>query len=96
MKKSENTRQSLELSHILKQHGDQYCDQYNPCTQQKKALRAITSCRNKHCPKCQFIKQEKWVDKLKEKLLPVKHFHFVFTIPDVLPVSYTHLTLPTN
>jgi len=109
MVNTENTRQPLELAHILKQFGDQYCDKYNPCSQQIKALRAITSCRtsslgghasqcnhcgyqaqaynscrNKHCPKCQYLKQEKWVDKLKDRLLPVKHFHFVFTIPEEL------------
>jgi len=45
---------------------------------------AYNSCRNKHCPKCQFIKQEQWVDKLKGRLLPIKHFHLVFTIPQSL------------
>ena len=45
---------------------------------------AYNSCRNKHCPKCQFIKQEKWVDKLKGRLLPTRHFHLVFTIPQEL------------
>ena len=45
---------------------------------------AYNSCRNKHCPKCQFIKQEQWVDKLKGRLLPVRHFHLVFTVPDTL------------
>ena len=45
---------------------------------------AYNSCRNKHCPKCQFIKQEQWVDKLKGRLLPIRHFHLVFTIPQEL------------
>ena len=45
---------------------------------------AYNSCRNKHCPKCQFIKQEQWVDKLQTHLLPVRHFHLVFTLPDTL------------
>ncbi len=45
---------------------------------------AYNSCRNKHCPKCQFIKQEQWVDKLKGRLLPTRHFHMVFTIPQEL------------
>ncbi len=45
---------------------------------------AYNSCRNKHCPKCQFIKQEQWVDKLKGRLLPIRHFHLVFTIPQRL------------
>jgi hypothetical protein len=45
---------------------------------------AYNSCRNKHCPKCQFIKQAKWVDKLQSRLLDCKHFHLVFTIPHQL------------
>jgi len=42
---------------------------------------AYNSCRNRHCPKCQYIKQVQWVDKLKAKLPPTKYFHLVFTIP---------------
>jgi hypothetical protein len=42
---------------------------------------AYNSCRNRHCPKCQYLKQVIWVDKLKSRLLPVKYFHIVFTIP---------------
>ena len=43
---------------------------------------AYNSCRNRHCPKCQYLKQVVWVDKLKARLLPAKYFHIVFTIPD--------------
>ena len=39
------------------------------------------SCRNRHCPQCQGLKQTKWVDKLACDLLPVEYFHIVFTIP---------------
>lgn len=42
---------------------------------------AYNSCRNRHCPKCQYLKQVVWVDKLKARLLPVKYFHLVLTIP---------------
>lgn len=42
------------------------------------------SCRNRNCPKCQNSKQIVWVDKLKSSVLPVKHFHLVFTIPESL------------
>lgn len=42
------------------------------------------SCRNRHCPKCQGMKQVKWVDKLSSTLLPVSYFHIVFTIPSEL------------
>lgn len=45
---------------------------------------AYNSCRNRHCPKCQYVKQVQWVDKLKSKLPPTSHFHLVFTIPQSL------------
>jgi len=50
---------------------------------------SYNSCRNRHCNKCQFIRQEIWADKLKGRLLPGKYFHLVFTIPDSLnPLFY--------
>lgn len=45
---------------------------------------AYNSCRNRHCPKCQYIKQVQWVDKLSGTLPPTKYFHMVFTIPSSL------------
>jgi len=45
---------------------------------------AYNSCRNRHCPHCQWVKQEIWVDKLKSQLLPVKYVHIVFTLPEFL------------
>ena len=42
---------------------------------------SYNSCRNRHCPKCQFLKKEKWLEQRKEDLLPVPYFHVVFTIP---------------
>jgi len=45
---------------------------------------AYNSCRNRHCNKCQYIKQIQWVDKLKSNLPVCRYFHVVFTIPSVL------------
>jgi len=45
---------------------------------------SYNSCRNRHCPKCQTYKKEKWIDARKEDLLPVPYFHTVFTIPKQL------------
>lgn len=42
------------------------------------------SCRNRHCPQCQGLNREIWVDKLSSTLIPVKYFHIVFTIPSEL------------
>ncbi len=42
---------------------------------------AYNSCRNRHCPKCQYVKQAQWVDKLAGNLIPGKYYHVVFTLP---------------
>jgi len=42
------------------------------------------SCRNRHCPKCNYSRKEKWIIERTKELLPIKYFHVVFTIPDIL------------
>ena len=45
---------------------------------------SYNSCRNRHCPKCQFLKKQKWVENRTKELLPVEYFHVVFTVPHIL------------
>lgn len=45
---------------------------------------AYNSCRNRHCPKCQALAQERWIAARSERILPVRHFHVVFTLPSQL------------
>lgn len=45
---------------------------------------AYNSCRNRHCPKCQFLAQSTWIEKRTEDLLPCQYFHVVFTVPSEL------------
>jgi Putative transposase/Transposase zinc-binding domain len=45
---------------------------------------SYNSCRNRHCPKCQGLAQEKWIAQRDERLLDVGHFHVVFTLPSEL------------
>jgi hypothetical protein len=42
---------------------------------------AYHSCRNRHCPKCQALAQERWIEAQRARLLDVPHFHVVFTLP---------------
>ncbi len=42
------------------------------------------SCRNRHCPKCQQIPRERWLEKRESELLPLTYFHIVFTLPHEL------------
>ena len=42
---------------------------------------SYNSCRDRHCPKCQALAQERWLAKETERLLDLPHFHLVFTLP---------------
>ena len=45
---------------------------------------AYNSCRDRHCPKCQTLVKEKWLNARKSELLPCPYFHNVFTLPHEL------------
>jgi hypothetical protein len=42
---------------------------------------SYNSCRDRHCPKCQALAQERWLEKETQRLLDLPHFHLVFTLP---------------
>ena len=42
---------------------------------------AYNSCRNRHCPKCQWTAAQEWLAAREAELLPVPYFHVVFTLP---------------
>jgi hypothetical protein len=47
------------------------------------ALRiSYNSCRNRHCPKCQCLEKERWLEDRRRDVLPVRYFHVVFTLPE--------------
>lgn len=45
---------------------------------------SYNSCRNRNCPKCQNLAQERWIVSRAEAILPIPHFHGVFTLPEDL------------
>ena len=45
---------------------------------------SYNSCRNRHCPKCQILKQALWAEAQEALLLPTLYFQIVFTIPGEL------------
>ena len=45
---------------------------------------SYNSCRNRHCPKCQTLRKERWIEDRQQDLLPVQYFHVVFSIPSEL------------
>jgi hypothetical protein len=45
---------------------------------------SYNSCRNRHCPKCQQIQRERWIQAREAELLPITYFHVVFTLPEAI------------
>jgi len=61
-----------------------HIEQCNRCGFQRNAY---NSCRDRHCPKCQTLTKEQWLNDRKAELLPCGYFHLVFTLPhDLNPV----------
>jgi hypothetical protein len=55
------------------------------CASCGQALRvSYNSCRGRHCPKCQWAAQQRWVERRLGELLPVPYYHLVFTLPQEL------------
>ncbi|MGB5052540.1 MAG: transposase zinc-binding domain-containing protein, partial [Caldilineaceae bacterium] len=93
-------RHALDYPHILSQeqarvlralqvcrtaHLGGHVERCDSCGHQRNAY---NSCRNRHCPKCQFLAKAEWVEKQVADLLPVPYFHVVFTMPpDVAVVA---------
>jgi hypothetical protein len=51
---------------------------------------SYNSCGDRHCPKCQSVKQAFWIDDLMQRTLPVKHYHIIFTVPHQLNAVCLH------
>jgi len=106
----------IELATIVRAHGAAYQRAHPLCRAQRRALRAIASCRtaalgghravctacgaeritynscrNRHCPKCQRVATERWLDARRREVLPIPYFHVVFTLPHTLnPLAQSH------
>lgn len=49
---------------------------------------SYNSCRNRHCPKCQTYRKEKWVEERSADLLDIGYYHAVFTVPAELNMVF--------
>ena len=58
---------------------------------------SYNSCRNRHCPKCQSLKQARWLAERLVRLLPTRYFHLVVTLPhDLQPLARFNQALIFN
>ena len=52
------------------------------------------SCKNRHCPMCQGMEVDEWIDIQQENVLNTTYFHTVFTVPEELyPLVYSNQKL---
>ena len=52
------------------------------------------SCRDRHCPTCQTLRKQRWLEQRRADVLPVPYFHVVFTLPHALnPLIAANRTL---
>jgi len=64
------------------------------CDQCHAELPVYNGCRNRHCPNCQALAQNEWIEQRRQVLLPVGHHHVVFTFPAQLrPLALRHAEL---
>ncbi|MDX8399629.1 MAG: IS91 family transposase [Gallionellaceae bacterium] len=54
------------------------------CEHCEKFQYSYHSCRNRHCPKCQWEAGEQWLKRQQKMLLPVPYFLLTFTLPSEL------------
>ena len=64
------------------------------CTSCHKINIHYNSCKNRHCPMCQGMDVDEWIDLQQENVLDTTYFHTVFTIPEELyPLVYANQKL---
>ena len=44
-------------------------------------MQVLHSCRDRHCPSCQYRATKRWCDDRRCDVLPVTYYHLVFTLP---------------
>jgi hypothetical protein len=86
----------LEVADILRAHGAAYRATHPVSARQATVMRRLIQCRTAAlgghvdtCHQCGFVRisytdRERWIQARLERLLPVEHFHVVFTVPDEL------------
>jgi len=56
------------------------CNYERPC---------YSSCRDRHCPKCQSLARAEWVEKRTAEVLQTHYFHVVFSVPgQIASIAY--------
>ena len=86
-----STRQAQVCRHIQQCRTIDLGGEFLACRQCPYQRIQYHSCRDRHCPQCQYRATEAWADKQCQQVLPTKYFHVVFTLPHELnPLAQLH------
>ena len=83
-KRGLTTFQKKAFNNLAKCHTTELGGSVIACSDCGTLQYVLHSCRDRHCPNCQGIDKELWVEDRKQELLPVQYFHVVFTVPHLL------------
>ena len=77
-------QQQLTALCISKCHTLEMGANLSECESCHKKYIHYNSCKNRHCPMCQGMEVDEWIDKQQENVLDVPYFHTVFTVLEEL------------
>lgn len=72
------------MSHIETCRTEVLGGHVDTCAQCGHKIPSFNSCGDRHCPECQSFAQARWINGRKQRILPTKYFHAVFTLPSQL------------
>ena len=82
LSKNLSSRQTKSLVNIVRCRTAELGGQEEACDECGTVRYSYNSCGDRHCPKCN--RQSAWIEKLEKEILPIKHFHVIFTVPHSL------------
>jgi len=79
-----NSQQLKVLSHLTRCQTEAAGVEVYSCDDCGYQMQSLRSCRDRHCPNCQYRSTIKWCEARRQDILPVTYYHLVFTLPSEL------------
>ena len=76
-----NSQQLKVFSHLTRCRTESAGVEVYECDDCGYQMQALRSCRDRHCPSCQYRSTVKWCEARRADILPVTYYHLVFTLP---------------
>lgn len=79
-----NSQQLKVFSHLTRCRTEAAGVEVYACDDCGYQMQVLRSCRDRHCPSCQYRSTLKWCETRRQDILPVTYYHLVFTLPSEL------------